>query len=200
MPRKLLSTSEQIKKLEPMMNIANEAAASDDLVRRIGAVTIYAGIVDFLTIQLVRLIEQVVLKSQFVAGESPKFTPHTSSYFYHRRMDTRKIVNHIKETFLPFRATCAGSASDVAQANILVNTLIEKTNEFLNYRIVIIHHVGSPSVTFQKWNVACDKALYAYNEFLSAHVAFAQAIQPYGFSEKEFQYFDEIQKILRWRP
>jgi len=38
MPKKLLSTDEQIKKFEQITHIANEAAVSDDLVQRIGAV------------------------------------------------------------------------------------------------------------------------------------------------------------------
>ena len=82
MPRKLLSTDEQMKKLEHVMRMAEDAAASDDIVRRIGAVTLYAGLVDFFTIQLARLIEQVILKSQLAAGEKPKFIPSTDSYFF----------------------------------------------------------------------------------------------------------------------
>lgn len=200
MPKKLLSTDEQFKKLEQIMHITNEAAASDDLVRRIGAVTLYAGIVDFLTIQLARLIEQVVIKSQLAAGEPPKFTPTTNSHFYDKRIDTRKIVNDIKKNILPFRAACTDSALDAEQANILFNTLIKKTNEFLDYRIGIIHHVGNPSVTFQKWNEVCDKAIHAYNEFLPAHKAFFEAVQSYRFSEKELLYFYGIHKILQWHP
>ena len=189
MPKKLLSTDEQIKKFEQIMHIANEAAASDDMVRRIGAVTLYAGIVDFLTIQLARLIEQVMLKSQLAAGENPKFTPSSDSYFYDKRIDSRKIVNDIKKNILPFRAASTDSAVDVEQANILAKTLIKKTNKFLDYRIAIIHHVGSPSMTFQQWNKVCDKAIRAYEDFLSAHKAFFEAVQSYRFSEKELLYF-----------
>ena len=189
MPKKLLSTDEQSKKFEQIMHIANEAAASDDLVRRIGAVTLYAGIVDFLTIQLACLIEQVMLKSQLAADEKPKFTPSTDSYFYDKRIDTRKIVNDIKKNILPFRAASTDSAVDAEQANILAKTLIKKTNKFLDYRIAIIHHVGSPSMTFQQWNKVCDKAIRAYEDFLFAHKAFFEVVQSYRFSEKELQYF-----------
>ena len=73
MTKKPMSTDEQMKKLKHVMRMAEEAAASDDIVRRIGAVTLYAGLVDFLTIQLARLMEQVILKSQLAAGEKPKY-------------------------------------------------------------------------------------------------------------------------------
>ena len=198
MPKKVLSIDEQVEKFEKIMHIADEAAASDDLDRRIGAITLYAGIVDFFTIQLARLIEQVVIKSQLVAGGPLRSIPTTTAHFYNKRINTRKIVNDIKEAFLPFRASCIGSALDAEQANILVNTLIEKTNEFLDYRNAIIHHVGSPSMVFQQWEKVCDKAIYAYKDFVSAHMELFKVLQPYGFSKEEYHHFNIINDILQW--
>ena len=189
MPRKLLSTDEQMKKLSQVMRMAEDAAASDDIVRRIGAVTLYAGLVDFLTIQLARLVEQVILKSQLAAGEKPKFIPSADSYFYDMRIDTRKIVNDIKKNILPFRAASTDLAENAEKANTLAKTLIKKTNKFLNYRIGIIHHLGSPKMTFQELNTLCGKAILAYKDFLRAHRAFFEAVQPYRFGEKELLYF-----------
>jgi hypothetical protein len=189
MRKKVMSTDEQIAKLTEVERMAKEAAASDDIVRRVGAVTLYAGLVDFYTIQLARLIEQVLLKSQLAAAEKPKFIPSTDSYFYDKRIDTRKIVNDLKKNILPFKTGSADSAVDAQQANILAKTLIEKTEKFLNYRNEIIHHIGNPKMAFLKLNTLCDKAILAYEDFLPTHTAFFEVIRPYTFSEKELLYF-----------
>lgn len=184
-----MSTDEQIKKLNEVERMAKEAAASDDIVRRVGAVTLCAGLVDFYTIQTARLIEQVILKAQLAAGEEPKFKPKPDSYFYDNRVDTRRILNIIKKEILPFRAASPNSAVDADQANILAKTLIDKTHNFLNYRIAIIHHLGSPKMTLGELNTLCDKAIQAYEDFQRAHTAFFEAVQPYRFGEKELLYF-----------
>ena len=189
MRKKVVSTDEQIAKLAEVERMAKEAAASDDIVRRVGAVTLYAGLVDFFTIQLARLIEQVMLKSQLGAAEKPKFIPSTDSYFYDKRIDTRKIVKELRKNILPFRAGSVDSAVDAQQANILAETLIEKTEKFLNYRNEIIHHIGNPKMTFLKLNTLCDKVILAYEDFLRAHTVFFEVIGPYRFSEKELLYF-----------
>lgn len=189
MRKKVIFTDEQIAKLTEVERMAKEAAASDDIVRKVGAVTLYAGLVDFFTIQLTRLIEQVILKSQLAAAEKPKCIPSTDSYFYDKRIDTRKIVNDLKKNILPFRTGSADSAVDAQQANILAKTLIEKTEKFLNYRNEIIHHIGNPKMTFLKLNTLCDKAILAYEDFLRAHTAFFEVIRPYRFGEKELLYF-----------
>ena len=75
MPKKTMSTDEQLQKLNEVARMAKEAAASDDIVRRVGAVTLCAGLVDFYTIQLARIVEQVILKSQLATGEKPRFVP-----------------------------------------------------------------------------------------------------------------------------
>lgn len=184
-----MSTDEQFEKLNEVGRLAKEAAASDDIVQRVGAVTLYAGLVDFYTIQLARIVEQVILKSQLETGEKPKFVPNTDSYFYDKRIDTRAITNNIKNNLLPFRARSADSAVDAQRVNSLANTLIKKTEKFLNYRNEIIHHVGSRKMTFLKLNTLCDKAILAYKDFLPSHTAFFEAIRPYRFSEKELLYF-----------
>lgn len=184
-----MSTDEQIEKLNKVERMAQEAAASDDIVRRIGAVTLYAGLVDFYAIQAARLIEQIILKAQLNAGEKPKFMPRSDSYFYDNRVDTRRILNIIKKQILPFKEWSPGSAADADRANALAKTLIEKTQEFLNYPIGIIHHLGSPKMTLGKLNTLCDKAIQGYRDFQRAHTAFFEAAQSYRFGEKELLYF-----------
>ena len=189
MRKKVMSTDEQIAKLAEVERMAKEAAASDDIVRRIGAVTLYAGLVDFYTIQAARLMEQVILKAQLAAGEEPKFTPRPDSYFYDNRVDTRRILNIIKKEILPFRPMSPDSAADADQANVLAEALIAKTNKFLNYRIAIIHHLGSPKMTLEELSTLCEKVILAYEDFQRAHTAFFKAVQPYRFGEKELLYF-----------
>ena len=189
MGKKVMSTDEQIAKLTEVTRMAKEAADSDDIVRRIGAVTLYAGLVDFYTIQAARLMEQVILKAQLAAGEEPKFTPRPDSYFYDNRVDTRRMINIIKNDLLPFRPVSSNSAVDADQANVLAEALIAKTNKFLNYRITIIHHLGSPKMTLEKLSVLCEKAILAYEDFQRAHTAFFEAVQPYRFGDKELLYF-----------
>jgi len=189
MPNKPLSTDEQIEKLNFVERVANEAATSDDIVRKIGAVTFYAGLADFYTIQIARLIEQVILKAQLEAGEGPKFTPRSDSYFYDNRVDTRSILNVIKKQILPFEVGSPGSVLDAQRANDLASTFIAKTEKFLNYRNAIIHHLGSPKMSLGKLNTLCDKAIQAYKDFQRAHTALCEAVQPYRFGEKELLYF-----------
>ena len=189
MPKKPMTTDEQIEKLKEVLRIANEAAVSDDIVRKMGAVTLYAGLVDFYTIQAARLIEQVILKSQRALGEKPRFAPSPDSYFYDNKVDTRKVVSIIKKKILPFRTGSPGSVEATNQANIFAQELIKKTDKFLGYRARIIHHLGSPKMTLGELNTLCDKAIRAYDDFRRAHTAFFEAVQPYRFGMKESQYF-----------
>jgi hypothetical protein len=89
----------------------------------------YAGLVDFSTIHLARLIEQVILKSQLATGEKPKFFPSSTSFLYDKRVDTRMIVSEIKKKYLPFIAVGSDSTVSANQVNILAKTLVKKTNK-----------------------------------------------------------------------
>ncbi len=189
MPKQLLSTDEQIKKLNSVELLAKEAATSDDIVRKVGAVAIYAGLADFYVIQTARLVEQIILKSQLEMGEQPKFMPRPDSYFYDNRVDTRRILRISKKEILPFRAVTSESPADADRANALANNFIAKTEKFLNYRNSIIHHLGSPKMTLEKVYTLCDKAIRAYEDLQRAHTAFFNALQPYRFGDKELRYF-----------
>ena len=184
-----MSTDEQIQKLNELSRMAKEAAASTDFIQKIGATTLYAGLADFLAIQTARLIEQVILKAQLEAGEEARFRPRSDSYFYDKRVDTRRILKVIKKEILPFKAGSPDSAAAAERANTLAKILISKMKIFLNYRNGIIHHLGSPQMTLGKLNTLCDKAILAYEHLQHAHTAFCEALQPYRFGEKELQYF-----------
>src|SRR5262245_5226675 len=97
------STDEQIRKLEQATRLANDAASSPEVACRLGALVLYAGIVDFLVIQAARLIEQVVLKGQLAEGKQPSFRPNDDSFFYSKKVSTGSILKGIRK-LLPFKA------------------------------------------------------------------------------------------------
>jgi hypothetical protein len=189
MSKQTLSTNEQIEKLKFIGLIAKEAAASDDFIRKIGAVALYAGLVDFFVIQVARLVEQVILKAQLEAGKEPKFSPRPDSYFYDNRVDTRRILQVVKKEVMPFREVTPGSAANADRANALANNFIDKTVKFLNYRNSVIHHLGSPKMTLEKVGTLCDKSILAYEDLQYAHTVLCMELQPYRFGDKELRYF-----------
>jgi len=83
---KILTTDEQIRKLEIFKKLADSAAKSDSLATRIGACTIYAGLVEFQVIQAGRLLEQILLKEQVHRGKPPSFSPNEDSFFMKNRL------------------------------------------------------------------------------------------------------------------
>lgn len=183
-----MDISEQIEKLKNVMLLANDAAKSNDLVSKIGAITLYAGLVDFYTIQLARLIEQIILKSKLTLGDEIKFKPNESSYFYDKRIDTRTLTKGIK-ALLPFKSPTLEHTALAERANIQLSDLIKKTEKFLDYRNTIIHSIGNPKLPIAKFTVICDKAIDAYNTFIQVHKTCFETLQPFRFSENEFLYF-----------
>ena len=179
MTDKILSSDEQINKINELMRLAKLATSSDDLIQRVGAITIDAGIVDALTVQFARVMEQIILKSQLAQNESPKFFPKDESYFFDNQVDSRRIVNYIKKKLLPFKSIDSAEAINAEKANILATALIKKTNEFLNHRNKIVHHAGNPKMSLSDFSGICDKTIQAYDECLKAQKAFFEFIYPY---------------------
>jgi hypothetical protein len=186
--KRRLSTNEQITKLNYLSEVADTAAATDDLIKRLGALTIYAGQVDFVAIQAARLIEQMVLKAVLARGEVPSFQPHDDSYFFDNRISTRVILKRIEEK-LPFRSDDPQGDEAASRVNELASKFLEAAHIFLNYRNAIIHHVGSPKTTLEDVDGLCDKAILAFRQVWAAHTEFFQAAAPYGFGPKELKAF-----------
>ena len=92
-----LNTDRQIDKLCTADNIAENASKSADIDRRLGAFLLYAGFVDCLAIQAVRLLEQIVLKKLLVEAGNTSFQPHSDIFFYDKQVSTRRILNVIKK-------------------------------------------------------------------------------------------------------
>jgi hypothetical protein len=188
MPRKILTTTEQLEKLNKLELLAKQAAESEDLVVKLGAVDLYAGLVEFYTIQEARLVEQIILKSQLAEGKKPTFEPKSSSWFYDRRISTRGIVKEINR-LLPFKGVNPESSVAADKLNALAKELIDETEKFLNYRNTIIHHLASPKFTLTDMSDLCNKTVSQYKNVIRAHTAFMETGQPYRFGEKELQHF-----------
>jgi hypothetical protein len=186
--KKLLSTDEQIDKLTYLTTIANAAATEPELIKRLGAITIYAGEVDFVAIQVARLVEQIMLKAALAEGRQPSFQPHDDTYFYDNQIDTRLILNGIKE-LLPFRSGDPEEQEAAARVNELAGKFLKAAHGFLNYRNAVIHHIGSPKKTLDDINALCDKAIAAFREVWALQKEFFEAAAPYRFGPRELEYF-----------
>ena len=86
------NTEKQIDKLQSAMRLAEKAAVSSDVASRLGALLLYAGVVDFLVIQAARLVEQIVLKGQLSEGKTPSFKPNEDSFFYDKKVSTGRTL------------------------------------------------------------------------------------------------------------
>ena len=189
MARKKLNTDQMIEKLNKINKLASEAVASEDFIKKLGGITLYAGMADFLAIQSARLLEQVILKAQLAEGEEPSFKPHEDTYFYDERINTRRIVKEI-EKFRPFEISDSNKFSgDIQKINNLAKAYIESTEKFLNYRNAIVHHVGSSKKTWDGIVKLVDKAIVAFKDMEAAHRLFFESMQPYRFGPNEINYF-----------
>ena len=190
MARKKLNTDQMIEKLNKINKLAYEAVASEDFIKKLGGITLYAGMADFLAIQSARLLEQVILKAQLAEGEEPSFKPHEDTYFYDEQINTRRIVKEI-EKFLTFEISDSNKFSgDIQKINNLAKDYIESTEKFLNYRNAIVHQVvGSPKKTLDDIVKLVDKAIVAFKDMETAHRLFFESMQLYRFGPNEINYF-----------
>jgi hypothetical protein len=183
--RMLLGTDEQIAKLTTVLKVANSAAGSTDIDRRFGSFLLYSGVVDFLVIQAARLLEQIVLKEQ-LARDEVTFSPHDDAYFYDQAISTRSILKTLRK-HLPFRSD--DSPDEAEKVTELVNRMIERGLEFLNYRIPVVHYIGHPTKTLNDVMEFATRAIENFQEFREAHKEFFEAAAPYSFSSKELKHF-----------
>jgi hypothetical protein len=186
--KKVLSTDDQIDKLDYLTAIAKAAAAEPELIKRLGALTIYAGEVDFYGIQAARLVEQIMLKAALAEEKEPPFQPHADTYFYDNQVSTRLILKGI-EKLLPFRSPDPEEEEAARCVNELASRFLEAAHRFLNYRNAIMHHIGNPKNTLDDINGICDKALSAFDDVVGRHREFFEAAAPYRFGPRELEYF-----------
>lgn len=186
MGKRILTTDEQIEKLNLLDQIAKSAAKSPDLDRRLGAFVIHAGMVDFLAVQFARLIEQIILKGQISEGKEPTFKPRGDDFFYDNRISTRKILKEGERLFGQLTAPDAGEEEKIKKS---AQEFVETATAFLNYRNPLIHHIGSPEKSFENIKELCSKADAAFVKFIEAQKIFFDTAAPYRFGEEEMRRF-----------
>lgn len=181
-------TDEQIEKLNYLHREADKAAESENLLTKLGALTIYSNLMDFYCIQAARLFEQIVLKCQLYEEGKLSFQPHEDSYFYDKRVNTRKIIKEIKKS-LPFKQVGETKAEDAQKFNEITKSFLDAVEKFLVYRNIIIHHTGSPKKDVQDTKEVCDKAINQFKEALAKLNEFMKIATPFRFGNKELEYF-----------
>lgn len=183
-------TEDQIKKINNLRKKAEDALKSDDFILKLGGVSVYAALCDFMAIQSVRLIEQILLKGQ-LADENVSFQPHEDNYFYDNKVSTRKILKEIKK-FLPFgphSKSTNTSTESIKKMDIATDIYLDKSHEFLNQRNAILHHMFSQKKSYEEIEYLVIKAGLLFLEMEKLHREFMEIGGPFRFSEKEINHF-----------
>ncbi len=183
----MLNTNQQIEKLNKYDRLAKEALKSKNIVGRIGAFTVYAGMIDFMAIQSARLLEQIILKGRLVSNEK-LFKPHEDSWFYDERVSTRRILKEIKK-FLPFESEDKAQKGIAQNITDAVLDYIKKSGKFLGCRNTLIHHIGNPKISEDKIKELLERGLSMFKEAEKAQSKFFKLAQPFRFSKKEVEHF-----------
>lgn len=186
--KKILTSAEQINKLQEATLLAKEASKSTEIAARLGAFVLIAGILDFSVIQAARLVEQIILKGQLSEGKAPTFQPSPDAYFYDHKISTSGLLKGIRK-LLPFSSSDQSKVHEVKTINEWVNKTIDIGYQFLDCRNPIIHHIGNPNKKLRDLITLCDQANLKYERFCEAHRQFMEAALPYRFGEKELEYF-----------
>ncbi len=184
---RVLSSEEQIKKLNFFDVISINASKSKDLISKIGAVTIFSGFIDFQAVQAARLLEQIILKNQLSQDKTPTFNPHEDSFFYDKKVNTRNILKVIK-THLPLSSINL-SKEKIDEINNITKEFLKEVHEFLDKRNVLIHHIGNPKKDAQDFEKTTDELINKYHECRNSNRKFTEILAPFRFSQKEVDYF-----------
>ncbi len=155
----------QIDKLDFLVKKADASFESEDLISRIGACTIYSGIMELLAIQAAKLIEQIIVKSR------GKGEIHDDSFYYDEKVSSRRILRAIKET-LPFSAVGNTKEGDAQKVNELAVKLVESGHRFLDSRNILIHHMGNPEKSLKDIEDSCNGIKKSFEEFSTAQKEF----------------------------
>ena len=186
MPKEL-NTDEMIKKLNILTDLAKEKETSKNIIDRLGVVTVYSNMVDFYLIQTARLVEQIILKKQFLDG-TVRSQPHEDSWFFDQQVPSRRIISKIKK-ILPFKAVKPQDEEGAKKVTELTKDFLFVADKYLTSRNLIFHHLTNPKKTLKDIETEIEKTITNFHKFTKAHRKFFELAQPYRFSEKEIQYF-----------
>jgi len=183
----LITKEEQLVKINELISKANQAAASSDFVTKLGGLTLFAGNIDYLAIQVARAMEQAVLRYDLIekrplSKQVQDGIPHEDEWFYDNKVSTRKILK-ISINYLP---NITGPHESLKEK---IREMCECGETFLNHRITAIHFLGNPRISKEKMEDAVHKAVATHNEFMLKYKSFREEIQPYLFTSSDKQYF-----------
>ena len=186
MPKEL-NTDEMIKKLNILTALAKEKETSKNIIDRLGVVVIYSSMVEFDLVQAARLIEQIILKKQFLDG-TVGFQPHEDSWFFDQQVRSRKIISEIKK-ILPFKAVKPQDENVAKKITELIKDFLSVAGKYLTSRNLIFHHLTNPKKNLKDIEMEIEKTVTNFHKVTEARIKFFELAQPYRFSEKEIQYF-----------
>jgi hypothetical protein len=184
-----LNTDQMIEKLEVLYSYTEKILANNIFIERLGAVTIYAGITDFYTIQSARLLEQIILKAQLLKGDGPSFEPKEDEYFFDNQLKTRNIIKEIKRMLSLKHLDSSNPEEENLKISEITKDYSKKTLKFLDYRNTIMHHIASPKKSIKEIEELIDKAIKAFKDMEASHKIFCETLAPYRFSDNEIDYF-----------
>ncbi len=165
-----------LDKLKYFEKTTKETSANNDIISKIYKVTIYSGFCDFQAIQLARVLEQIIIKNQ-IHKKLPFDLPHEDSFFYDKKISTRKIFIVIEKQILP--------NIENHDDKKIIKEYLNFGHSFLDKRNVVIHDIGNPKKDLDKVLYSIDKALELYEEMTQAHSKLMEYLAPYTLSEKE---------------
>ena len=184
MAKRKITIEENITKLNHFIDIAKEAEKSEDFATKLGALTIYAGMVDFSAIQAAKVLEQVILKSQIKINKRPSFKPKSDEYFYNFQVPSRRI-GRVISSHLPFRPLAGTNEEKAQEITSKAKIFLESLNNFLNYRNTLVHHLGNSKFSKEYLYELLNKAISKYKEYVMAHEEFMDIIAPYTLTKEQ---------------
>ncbi len=193
----MLTPQENLDSVNQFTKEAQVAVNSTSFLEKLGGLTIFAGVVDFLAIQAARATEQAIMKDDLLNKRPSQLTdpgaPHEDKWFYDHKISTRRIIKQIE--------AYASRLDAVKHPELIkhIRDMVEHGDEFLNNRITAIHYVGNPRISREKMEEAVNDAVTAYIEFDKSFTLFREGIHPFTFSIEERKKFygdDETKGII----
>ena len=191
MPR---SSQDRIVDLNTATKLSDQAANSEDLASRLGSLVLNAGMLDLMVIQTARVIEQTLLKSQMLTTGEPQFSPGEDSWFYRKKIPTRKMLKMLRK-HLPFPSEGCSELDRIQLANEAGSKMIDLGLSFLADRDLVVHRIGHPDCTLDELFKKCDAANQVYLKFREENGKFMEALNPFILSKEQFEQVKSLKGV-----
>jgi len=173
-----LDTNDKIDKFNYLSKLAEEKTRGN-IADKLAASTIYAGQVEFLTIQAARLMEQVLAKGKLELKKDVTFNLHEDGYFYEKHngkfFTARYLLKGIKK-LLPLKDENSQIATKI---NKQITDFIKAASIFLDKRNDVIHGLGDPNNSLDDIIKYCKESFELYKEVLEKSKIMFESLAPY---------------------